>query len=79
MWYFARFLGRKKFFDVKSAKKGVSLLVKPFATYISSNKDKLPNIERHIFSPSTSFSCKIRSKNLRFYNSKTPVNSNKFV
>ena len=38
-WYFVepihfRFLRRKKFFDVKSAKKGVSYSVKPFATYI---------------------------------------------
>ena len=39
MWYFVersqfRFLRKKKVFDVKSAKKGVSLLVKSFATYM---------------------------------------------
>ena len=39
MWYFEersqfRFLRKKKVFDLKSAKKGVSLLVKPFPTYI---------------------------------------------
>ena len=36
MWYFVKAQGgrRKKFFDVKSAKKGVSLSVKPFASYI---------------------------------------------
>ena len=39
MWYFVepnqfRFLSKKKVFDIKSAIKGVSLLVKPFATYI---------------------------------------------
>ena len=84
MWYFvklshSRLFRRKKFFDVNSAKKGVSLSVKPSATYTSSNKDTAyPDIKRHVFSPPTSFSCKMRSKNLRSYNSKTPVNSNKF-
>ena len=39
MWYFVersqfRFLRKKKVSDLKSAKKGVSLLVKPFPTYI---------------------------------------------
>ena len=57
----------KNFFDVKPTQKGVSLSV-------SSNKDT--NIKGHIFS--SPFSCKMRSKNLRPYNSKTPANSNKF-
>ena len=39
MWYFVepnqfRFLSKKKVFDIKSVIKGVSILVKPFATYI---------------------------------------------
>ena len=43
MWYFvksshSKLLRRKKFFNVKSDKKGVALSVKPFTTYISQNK-----------------------------------------
>ena len=39
MWYFVErsqfsFLRNKKVFDVKSAKKGVQLLVESFATYV---------------------------------------------
>ena len=84
IWYFVKFshsriLRRKKFFDFNSAKKRVSLSVKPSTTYTSSNKDTAyPDIKRHVFSSPTSFSCKMRSKNLRSYNSKTLVNSNKF-
>ena len=54
MWYFVnpshlRLLRREKCFDVKSAKKGVSLSLKLFATYISPKKDSLSDIKRHIF------------------------------
>ena len=54
MWYLvklshSRLLRRKKVFDVNSAKKGVSLSVKPSATYISSNKDKAYPISSAIF------------------------------
>ena len=54
IWYFlklshSRILRRKKFFDVNSAKKGISLSVKPSATYISSNKDTAYPISSVIF------------------------------
>ena len=61
MWYFVersrfRFLRKKKVFEVKSAKKGVSLLVKPFPPiYCKIKTCCLSDIKRRIFSPPTSF------------------------
>ena len=48
---------KETFFDVKSAKKGVSLSEKPFATsYRKIKTYTSSDIKRHIFSPPISFS-----------------------
>ena len=54
MWYFVKpshacLLRKKKFFDIKAAKKEFHFLVKQFATYILSNKDTVYPISSIIF------------------------------